>query len=100
MKTLQTEIDRMYDGNFDAILSNISSKNEYLVMNAILCGTKRKIKNDEFIAGVKKAQDSETVLLGYPLKSVAEASLLFLTDKEYDGDDELVKSLIKNKFDI
>ena len=100
MEKIQDEIDKMYAGNIDSILSNVFSKNDFLVFNAILCGSKLNLKNDEFITGVKKAQSSEVVFLGYPLKRVAEAALHFLSDKKYTGDDNLVKSLIANKFNV
>lgn len=100
MKTLQNKVDSMYNGNVEAILSAVSSSNDYLIMNAILCGAKLKLKDKAFINGVEKAQSNEAVLLGFPLKSVAEAAIHFITDKEYKGNDDLVKTLLIKKFNI
>ncbi len=93
-------IERMYGGDIEAIISNVFSKNEYLVMNAILSGTQNKVLNVEFLEGVKKAQNSETVLMGIPLKSVAEASIHVLIGKKYEGNDDFIKNLILNNFNI
>lgn len=100
MQALRNKVESMYNGNIESILSSISSSNDYLVMNAILCGAKMKLKDKGFIAGVEKARDNEAVLLGFPLKSIAEAAILFITGKEYKGNDDLVKTLIKNEFNI
>lgn len=100
MQALRNKVDSMHNGNIESILSCISSANDYLVMNAILCGAKLKLKDKGFIAGVEKAQSNEAVLLGFPLKSVAEAAMIFITGKEYKGNDDLVKTLIKNEFNI
>lgn len=100
MQTLQNKVDSMYNGNIEAIISAVSSSNDYLIMNAILCGAKIKLKDNGFIAGVEKAQSNEAILLGFPLKSVAEAAIHFITEKEYKGNDDLVKTLIKKEFKI
>lgn len=100
MQALRNKVDSMYNGNIESILSGISSSNDYLIMNAILCGAKLKLKDKGFIAGVEKARSNEAVLLGFPLKSIAEAAIHFITEKEYKGSDDLVKTLIKNEFKI
>ena len=100
MQTLQNKVDSMYNGNIEAILSAVSSANEYLVMNAILCGAKLKLKDKAFITGVEKARSNEAVLLGFPLKSIAEAAIHFITEKEYKGNDDLVKTLLIKEFNI
>lgn len=100
MKTLQNKVDSMHNGNIEAILSGISSSNDYLVMNALLCGAKFKVKDKLFIDGVEKARNNETTLLGFPLKSIADATIHFIREKEYKGNDDLVKTLINNEFNI
>ena len=97
---MQQKIDEMYSGNTEAIIAGVHSKNDYILMNAILSGAKLKIKDKDFIAGVEKARDSEIVLLGFPMKSVAEAAYHFLTDKKYNGGNPIVETLINSKFDI
>ena len=100
MQTMQQKINEMYNGNTEAIIAGVHSKNDYILMNAILSGAKLKINEEDFIAGVEKARSNEIVLLGFPLKSVAEAACHFLTDKRYNGNDPIVETLIKNKFEI
>ena len=100
MQTMQQKIDEMYSGNTEAIIAGVHSKNDYILMNALLSGAKLKIKEEDFIAGVEKARSNETVLLGFQLKSVAEAAYHFLTDRKYAGSDPVIKALIKNKFNI
>lgn len=100
MQAIQNKINSMYNGDIESILSAVSSANDYLVMNAILCGAKLKLKDKTFIAKVEKVRSSETVLLGFPLKSIAEAAICFITEKEYNGNDDLVKTLIENEFNI
>lgn len=100
MTQMQQNVNEMYNGNTDAIIAGIESDNDYLVMNAILSGSAHKIDDERFIAGVEKAQRNETVLLGYPIKSVAEASYHFITGKKYRGNDDIVETLLKNKFRI
>ena len=100
MQTLQNKVDSMYSGNIEAILSAVSSSNDYLIMNAILCGAKLKLKDKGFIAGVEKARNNEAILLGFPLKSIAEAAFHFIKGTKYEGNEDLVKTLIKNEFNI
>lgn len=100
MKKMQTLIDKMYDGDTEAIVSGISSKNDYILINSVLAGTKYGIKDKRFIDGVLKAQNSKSVLLGFSLASIAIASEHFLTNKRYMGDDTTVKALIESKFNI
>jgi len=88
----------MHSGNVPAIIEGINSGNNYLMMNAVLSGAKHKIKDTAFMDGLKKARDSEAVLLGFPLKSVAEAAYIFLTSGEYTGEDAGIKTLIANEF--
>ena len=100
MQTMQQKIDEMHGGNTDAIIAGVHSKNDYVVMNAILSGSRLRVKSKEFIDGVKKAQENEAVLLGIPIKSVAKASICFIENRSYKGSDPVVESLIKNKFNI
>lgn len=94
----QQKVDRMYSGDVSAIIAGIHSGNDYLMMNAVLSGAKHKIKDTSFMDGLKKAQESEAVLLGFSLKSVAEAAYIFLTGREYTGEDAGIKTLIESEF--
>lgn len=100
MNQLKKLIDEMYSGNAEAILSGISSESDYIVMNAILTGAKRGMTEKQFLDGLAKAQESKTVLMGFPLASVATAAAHFLKKIKYTGNDEIIKTLIENKFTI
>lgn len=100
MNQTQILINKMHNGDTEAILLGVSSDNDFVVTNAILAGTKQGIKEKKFIEGVSKAQNSKVVLLGFPLASIAIASEHFLEEKKYFGDDEIVKSLIESNFNI
>ena len=98
MNQAQILINKMYNGDTEAILSGVSSDNDFVLTNAILAGTKQGIKEKKFIEGVSKAQNSKVVLLGFPLASIAVASRHFLEGEKYFGDDEIVKSLLETDF--
>lgn len=100
MTELQTKIDKIRAGDTAAIIRGISSQSDLIVINSILAGAKLKLADKDFIDGVKKAQNSNVVLLGFPIKSIAEAAIYFLTDTEYSGDDALIRELIDNRFNI
>ena len=93
----QTLINAMHKGDIDAILNGISSPVPVAVLNAILVGTQRNLRDTAFIDGVKKAGKSQENLLGIPLKSVAAASLHLLNVQEYSGNDSMVLAMIDSK---
>lgn len=98
MKQMQKKVDQMHSGDIAAIIDGVNSGNDYLTINAVLSGAKHKIKDAAFMDGIEKARNSEAVLMGFPLKSVADAAYIFLTGRKYAGDDGLVKTLIANEF--
>lgn len=93
-------IDSMHSGNTDAILSGVFADNDIILINAILAGAKHGINKKQFIDGVAKAQNSKTVLLGFPISSVAIAATHYLNGETYTGNDPTIKALIDNKFNI
>lgn len=97
---MQQKIDKMYSGNTKAIVAGVHSTNDYIVMNALLSGMRLQVDDEEFIAGVKKAKRNEAVLLGYPIKSIAEAAECVLTGKKYGGSSPIVKDLLTNGFNF
>lgn len=98
MTKTQMLIDEMHKGNAEVIIENISSSTSILTLNAIMAGTKFGLRSPTFLDGVVLAEESDVVLLGVPLKSVAAASLHLLGKKEYTGNDPSVISLINSKF--
>lgn len=100
MQEMQTQINKMYAGDTAAIIRGISSENDLIVMNSILAGARLRVLDEDFLAKIKDAQNSDVVLMGVPLKSVAEAAVCLLTGADYGGDDALVRDLIDNEFNI
>lgn len=97
---IQQKIDEIHKGNIAAIIEGVSSNNDLIVINAILSGAKLGVRDTSFIEAINKARLSETVVMGYPMKSVAEAAYHVLTDSKYYGEDNLVKTLLANKFEL
>ncbi len=95
---MQHIADEMHKGNVSAILRGIHSENLFLRVNAILSGAKFQIHNHDFWEVVKESLNDDTVVLGIPLKSIAEAAFFYVSGKEYQGDDAYVKGLIANQF--
>ena len=97
MTKVQTRIDDMHKGNIKAITNGVSSRVPIVALNAILTGTQRNLHDPVFIEGVKQAEESNEILLGIPLKSLATASLHLLGEKKYVGDDKLIITMIDSK---
>jgi hypothetical protein len=93
----QTLINAMHRGDNNAILNGISSPVPVVVLNAIIAGTQRNLRDTTFIDGVKKAGTSHETLLGIPVKSVAAASLHLLDVQEYSGNDSMVLAMIDSR---
>lgn len=100
MTNTQKMIDAMHKGDAEIIRNCITSKSPILLINAIMAGTKRKLHDDTFIKGVRDAEDSTEVLMGYPIKKAATASLHLLGVRKYSGNDEMIKTMIADAFDI
>lgn len=100
MENVQKLIDDMHGGNTDAIINNISSEVPFVVLHAIMSGTKSGLKEPAFLEGVRSAEASDASLLGIPVSKVATASLHLLDVKKYDGSDIVVKQLIESKFNM
>ena len=99
MKT-QMKINAMHKGDVNIIKDCIVSNSPILLLNAIMAGTKRKLHDDNFIKGVKDAENSDETLMGIPLKKVAAASLHLLGVKKYSGNDETIKTMIDTEFGL
>lgn len=100
MNQTQHLIEKMHSGDLDAIMEGISSNCDILILNAIMAGTKQKVKNAAFIDGIIAAAHSEAILLGVPLKSAARASLHLLGHRLYTGADPMILSMIETGFGI
>lgn len=90
----------MYDKEFDKIMQNISSSNPFLIMNAIIEGTKHNITDKRFINAVKHNKSNEETILNIPIRCIAQASLHILNIEQYIGTDNLVKRLIQTKLEF
>ena len=94
MNSAQRHIYLMGTGDVKAIVAGVESNNEYVVLNAIIQGTIKKIKDTNFVEGIRKAKDSDAVFLNLPLRSVATAALDVLSIEQYRGNDAVIKDLI------
>lgn len=97
MTNTQKLIDRMHAGEIPMILENIQARTPILVLNAMMAGVKMGVKDPAFIEGIKKAEKSDVVLLGLPIKKVATAALHLLGQCEYSGEDPVIAALIESK---
>lgn len=98
MTDLQAKIAAMYQGDLQEILSGICDERQILVVNAIITGTRQKIRDTAFVERLHQlTADSETKLLNVPISFFAIAALDILGIKRYTGDDEYIKKLIDSK---
>lgn len=96
MTNTQKLIDRMHAGEIPVIIENIQAKTPILVLNAIMAGVKKGLRDAAFIDGVLKAEESDVVLLGLPIKKAATAALHLLGQRRYTGKDSVIVSLIES----
>ena len=96
----QQMICRIHTGDIDTIIEGTNSRNDLVVINAIISGAKMGISDARFLDGVSKALESDAKVMGYPLRSVAEAATLYLFGREYNGEDAVIQALLANKFDV
>lgn len=98
MTNTQLQIDAMYKGNKEIIIEGIFSKSQIVVANAIIAGAQQSIKEPKFVAELKNlVNDTEIVLMGIPVSSIATAALDILGIIKYKGNDEYIQSLISSK---
>lgn len=98
---VQNVINRMADHDTKAIIYGISSDIAILNLNAVIFGTKFKMKDSEFVETMKNTLiNSETKFFGIELNKFVLASLHLLQVQEYVGDDETVNRIIKSNFDF
>lgn len=95
MSEIQFNVDNMYDGSTVAILNGISSMSSVEVLNAIVAGTRLKLKDKEFIKGLEKAGNNEEALMGIPIKEFAMAALDILNIEKYSGNSVRVREMIQ-----
>ena len=100
MTNIQLQIDDMHNGNVVAIVKGVFSPAPIVVMNAILAGTQHNLHDTGFVDGVRRAVESNEILLNIPLRSVAIASLHLLGIEQYCGQDNMIWSMINNKLNV
>lgn len=96
----QVIIDRMYAGDREAIISGIDAESPILVMNSIMAGVKMRIRDIRFMNGLKKAEERKEILLGISLSKAAVAAEHLLGIRKYEGDDQMILSMIASEFRI
>lgn len=98
MSDLKHKIDTMYKGDEETIIKGISSESQIIVANAVIAGTQQGITDTTFVDELKKlVNNTEIVLLGVPISSIATAALDILGITKYEGNDEYIHSLITSK---
>lgn len=98
---VQNAIKRMSDNDVQEIINCINSELPILKLNAIMFGTKFKIKKSEFVNALKNiSTNSKITFFGVGLSKFALASLHLLKIQEYEGTDDTVNRFIKSDFDF
>lgn len=95
MSDVQSNINNMHNGSTVAIINGISSRSSIEVLNAIVAGTRLKLKDKMFVKSLEKAKDNEESLMGIPIKEFAIASLDILNIQKYSGDSDRVREMIQ-----
>lgn len=86
--------------NQEKIMKDIASEVPFAVLNAIIDGTKSKIKEKWFIEAVVSNKGNDETIMHIPISSFAYASLDVLGIEQYTGNDENVLKLIKTGFNF
>lgn len=99
-KSIAQIIEMMKDKNSDAIMYGATSSMPILQLNAVIYGTKNKLRYPEFVSFLNNNENNEIYFLGVSLSKIIMASLDVLGIKKYNGNDEEVKKIIESKFDF
>lgn len=92
-------ISEMKNNNVDVIISGATSSSPLLNLNAVLYGTKFKIKSKEFTSALKdNLVHSNEKFFGMPLSEIVIAALDVLGVEKYSGTDKLILRLISSEF--
>lgn len=101
-KYLNTDsfIKAIADYDTDAIVQGITNESPIVQLNALIYGTKMKLKSQTFVGGVHSLTDSDSVFFGVPMWKYAKAALHVLEIKKYTGDDDFILRLIDSGFEV
>lgn len=100
MNNIQQRVDNMHKGSVSDIMGGIYSDCLFERLNAIIAGTRIHLLDKKFVDCVKAETETETTLMGVPVKEFAVASLEVLEIQKYSGDNPRVKGLIQCKFNF
>jgi hypothetical protein len=90
----------MQSGDISAIKRGFNAQGAIYNMNAIVWTTKNKLKNIELISNIKALKNNDISINGRTVGQFATASLDILNIEKYNGNDILIKELIKSNFDF
>lgn len=100
MSKIQETIDVMKAGNIQVIEECVNSEKAILIVNAIIFGTQQKINSPNFVSGLEKATQNQTVLMGHQVNEFAVAALDILGKQKYTGTKQSIKDMIKFKMNL
>ena len=98
LKAIQETVKEMRRGNVQAITDGVRSEDAYIAFHAIMSGAKHQVKERAFIDEVKKHRESQRVMYDIPVKSVAEAAVIYLERRTYTGGNPDVENFINGGF--
>ena len=82
----------------DEIRNGIKSQLPIVVMNAIITGAENRIRDEQFIDGLRRQTENDTLLLNLRIGDFAIAALDVLGVEEYSGSNKTILELIKGQF--
>ena len=93
-------IEAISNNDKEAIIQGISETRPIVQINALIFGTKLKLKDKIFVEAVSKLRDSGNSFFGVPMYKYAVAALDVLDAEKYKETDEFIQRLIKSGFDL
>ena len=91
-------IERMRNGDREAIMKGLSCQGAIYRMDAIAFASLNNIKDAEIVKRLKELKKDDVFLDGYTVGDFAVAALDNLGIEKYIGDDVRMKNLIESKF--
>lgn len=91
-------IERMRNGDREAIMKSLSCQGAIYRMDAIAFASLNNIKDAEIVKRLKELKKDDVFLDGYTVGDFAVAALDNLGIEKYIGDDVRMKNLIESKF--
>lgn len=84
----------------EKVVEYATSSSSLKQLNAVLWGTKHRVRDERFIAAMLNMLNSDARFFGMPLSDYTQAALHVLGVQEYTGDDYSVLRLIQSDFNF